>query len=123
MADTVTDPPVMLIPNERFGRLSPAPGVGCYRGPSPITEKRQKELRKLEDALEEFTVGWANAHSYLRAADELRELATGREAHASTDGFLQRQSTRRHIPVLAGNNQYFGNMPDVCWRMRVAFGR
>ena len=88
-----------------------------------MREERRRELRNLADALCNFTAGWAEAHSYVRAAQALRDLATGRDAHASGDDFLQRPSARRRIPVLAGNNPYFGNLPDISWRMRVAFGR
>ena len=113
MADTVVDPPVLLLPNERFLRLSPAPTGSCYK--KAICHQRQLELQSLADALEKMTASWANSHSYFQAAQELCELATGWDAHASTDAFLEHPSISWHIPVPASNNPYFGNMPDVCW--------
>ena len=121
MSDTVVDPPTLLIPNERFDRLSAAPGVSCDM--KSMSPQRQVELQHLADALEKMSAHWENGHSYFRAAQELRLLVLGRDAHASTDRFLQRPSLRRQVPALAGNNPYFGNLPGVNWRMRVAFGR
>ena len=121
MSDTVVDPPTLLIPNERFDRLSAAPGVSCDM--KSMSPQRQVELQHLADALEKMSAHWENGHSYFRAAQELRLLVLGRDAHASTDRFLQRPSLRRQVPALAGNNPYFGNLPGVNWRMRVTFGR
>ena len=113
MADTVVDPLVLPLPNEWFGRLSPAPTGSCYV--KPICHQCQLELQGLAYALEKMTASWVNSHSYFQAAQELCELATGRDAHASTDAFLEHPHISWHIPVSASNNPYFGNLPDVCW--------
>ena len=122
MSSTETSPPMLLIPNERFGRLSLAPSGSCYVK-NPITEGRKAELVKLAEYLEEFTAGWKDAQSYFRAAQDLREMATGRDARTSFDNFLMKSARPRTTPVATCDNVYFGNLPATCWRMRIAFGR
>ena len=122
MASTSAAPPVLVIPNERFGRLSPAPGGTCYKN-TGLSHKRRDHLRSLADALEAFTGGWANQHSYLRAAADLRVLVNGREECASRDGYLERSSDCRAVPLPQTDNPYFGSLPNRHWRMRVRFGQ
>ena len=122
MSSTETSPPVLLIPNERFGRLSEAPGGSCYK-PSPLTDKRKVELVQLATFLEGFTAAWRNDQSYFRAAQDLREMANGRDAQVSRDVFLTRRAVPRTTPAAMSDNVYFGNLPDSCWRMKVSFGR
>jgi len=122
MASTTTNPPVLIIPNSRFPSITAAPGGSCYRS-EPVTEKRRKELRDLAQALEEFTAIWDTAHSYLRAAADLRNLADGRDECRSEDGFLEAQDPPSRQPVIASTNPYFGNLPDAVWNMAVTFRR
>ena len=122
MASVVAEPPVLCLPNERFGRLSPAPAGSCYKS-KPMTTDRQEHLLQLADRLEQFTKDWAMDHSYLRAADDLRNLAKGRDEHVSRDGFLERSSALRQLPIPRSTNPYFGNLPNMSWRMHVSFGR
>ena len=121
MASVETEPPVLILPNERFGRLSPAPG-GLCKGEA-MTAKRQGELEKLANYLEGFTSRWADGNSYFRGAEALRDLARGREHEASNDMFLERSDPPRTRPVATTGNVYFANLPDAVWRMKVVFGR
>ena len=121
MASTSAKPPVLVLPNSRFGKLQTrAPSSEV---PVALSGERRRKLRELAACLIEFTKSWSDAHSYIRAAQDLQQLADGWTGDRSQDGFLESAAEPRDDPIPASTNPYFGNIPDACWDMRVAFGR
>ena len=99
MSSQVSSTPVLLLPNVRYlGWQRPAPTGSCYAR-NPMTDKRRQQLQDFAATLEEFTREWSAEHSYFRAAQELRELASGRDAQRSLDGFLEAEAGERTIPI------------------------
>ena len=92
-------PPVLLVPNERFARLStPAPTATCPASQA-MSEQRKRHLRQLAAELEDLTAQWTAEHSMFRAAQELRNLADGRNQEASQDGYLEAVEPEREHPI------------------------
>ncbi|CAJ1436032.1 unnamed protein product [Effrenium voratum] len=114
-------PPVLLLPTDRFLRLaSPAPTGSCY-ATHPMNEKRKSDLQNLAAFLENMSSAWGVEHSYFRAAQELRCLADGRDAHRSTDGYLESLQPARDQPLALTDNPYYNNLPGASWQMLVKF--
>ena len=91
-------PPVLVIPSERFQRLTQAPSGTCY-ATKPMSDDRRNQLRALANKLQVLTGSWSPEHSYFEAAKQLRELADGRDKYVSQDGFLEGMEAPRHVPV------------------------
>ncbi|CAE7558087.1 unnamed protein product [Symbiodinium sp. CCMP2592] len=93
-------PPTLLIPDARFDRISTAAPTEACRASHPMRQQRTKELRQLADALEELTGTWKAEHSMFRSAQELRDLADGRNREPSQDGYLEALEAPRDDPIV-----------------------
>ena len=116
-----TGPPVLVLPAGRAqGMIAPYPTGTCYRKAS-ISERRRTELRQLANDLESLSRHWSIEHSYFRAGAALRNLADGRDAERSQDGFLEATAVGNRARVEATDNPYFGHLPGLTFRMVVRF--
>lgn len=109
-------PPVLVIPTERLGRVQGAAPVAVH----PRNEFSADQCRnylKLATLLETPTYGLANA------ALRLRELATGViVGELARLEWLESFSMVAEDPVAIGN-PFFGHLPRSTWRLQAKFSR
>ena len=112
--------PTLVLPHDRYLALeTPAPVQ--WEAPTPFTEGRRHKLLQLADVLERATENWGPNFSYFRAAAALRELVHGHGCPPLVPGWLGQPGVPAAPAERYTGNVYFGHLPNMSWRMLVAF--
>ncbi len=115
-------PPVTVLPQARFLALTSAAPTQ-WEGLQAFPVGRADSLREFAQWLESATEDWGPGFSYFRAAAALHELVDGHTEPPMVQGWLTEPVVQTPPASRDTGNVYFGHLPDMSWRMLVAFRR